>query len=104
MDASLSSRIAAAVSSAVLVIGLLATLLGFDPMRSSIDENRTRTAPPTAPVQQWQTYVDQANAYIGDNFGLRSVLIRSHALFREHVLNANSSDNVFLDAMGLDGN
>jgi len=104
MDAPFSNRIAAAASSVVLVIGLLATLIEFDPMRSSVDENRRRNPPPSVPVQQWQTFVDQANAYIGDNFGLRSALIRSHALFREQVLNANSSDNIFLDAMGLDGN
>lgn len=104
MDAPLSSRIAAAASSAILLIGLVATLAAFDPMRTSVDENRRRSPPPSAPAQRWQQWIDEANAYMSDNFGLRSVLIRGHALFRERVLNANSADNVFLDAMGLDGN
>jgi hypothetical protein len=104
VDSLLSYRIAAAVASAMLLAGLIATLTGFDPDVAAISENRKLSAPPSVSLSEWQKYVDQANAYAGDHFGFRTVLIRGHALFREHVLNANSSDNVFLDAIGIDGN
>ena len=104
MNSPLSSRIAAAAASAMILAGLIATLSGFDPRVAAIKENRKLTVPPSATLSEWQRYIDETNAYIGDHFGFRTVLIRSHAMFREHVLNANSSDNIFLNAIGLDGN
>jgi hypothetical protein len=102
MGAPLSYRIAAAVASGILLIGFFSTLMGFDPMSDVMRENRKRSPPPSASFSDWQAYVDQVNAYIGDNYGFRSSLIRGHALFRERVLNTNSADNIFLDAIGLD--
>jgi hypothetical protein len=102
MDTMISHRIAAAVASALLLFGLISTLAGLDPKVAAIKENRTLSPPPSAALSHWQTYIDETNAYLGDHFGFRTLLIRSHALFREHVLNANSSDNVFLNAIGLD--
>jgi hypothetical protein len=104
MNTPLSYRIAAAAASALLLAGLIATLSGFDPRVAAIKENRKLSAPPSATLSEWQRFIDETNAYIGDHFGFRTVLIRSHAIFREHVLNANSSDNIFLNAIGLDGN
>ena len=95
---------AVVAASAVLLAGLIATLSGFDPKVAAINENRKLSVPPSAPLSEWQHYIDETNAYIGDHFGFRTVLIRSHAVFREHVLNANSSDNIFLNAIGIDGN
>jgi hypothetical protein len=104
MNTPLSYRIAVAAASALLLLGLIATLTGFDPRVAAIKENRKLSAPPSASLSEWQRFIDETNAYIGDHFGFRTVLIRSHAIFREHVLNANSSDNIFLNAIGLDGN
>jgi len=104
MNTPLSCRIAVAAASALLLVGLIATLSGFDPRVAAIKENRKLSAPPSASLSDWQRFTDETNAYIGDHFGFRTVLIRSHAIFREHVLNANSSDNIFLNAIGLDGN
>jgi hypothetical protein len=104
MDTALSHRIAAVAASALLLAGLVATLSGIDPRVAAIKENRKLSAPPSATLSDWQRYIDETNAYLGDHFGFRTVLIRSHAIFREHVLNANSSDNIFLNAIGLDGN
>jgi hypothetical protein len=100
----LSRRIAAALASLLLLAGLVATLTGFDPSVAAIRENRSLSARPSVPLTEWESYIDQANAYVGDHFGFRAILIRSHAMFREHVLNANSSDNIFLDAIGIGGN
>lgn len=97
----LAHRIVALVSSALLLAGLVATLAGIDPSASMAVENRKRSPLPTASVSQWKDYIAQANAYIGDHFGFRGILIRGHALFRDRVLDANSGDNVVLDALGV---
>lgn len=101
MNDALSHRIVALATSALLLAGLVATLAGIDPLASIAVENRKRSPPPTASVSHWKDYVAQANAYIGDHFGFRSILIRGHALFRDRVLDANSGDNIVLDALGV---
>jgi hypothetical protein len=100
----LSHRIAAVAASGLLIAGLVATLIGFDPQVAAISENRKLSVPPSAPLSEWPRLIDETNAYLGDHFGFRTALIRSHAMFREHVLNANSADNIFLNAIGLEGN
>ena len=86
----------------VLGVGMVSSLLRYDPAVGPIDEQRVKAPMPVFDRSAPFAFVEGYDKYFADNFGMRTALLRGYVLFRHFVVHADSADNVLLEAFGVE--